>query len=252
MPTNAAKKNILSKLDAHADRLSKSTSPFSDSSKQAIKDRHEKTNANPEEFKQLYLPHYVDSPSAQFHSDLDAMMNYPEKALFIIHGPREHAKSVQFRINVMEATLNGRIQYWIFGAEKISRAWSHIEYIDMDMMDNPRVQADYDIKVIKKDSINGIYRARVTCKATGKRSLFQFEAVSDDTSGKGMTFLNLRPQGALVDDLEKTKDTHNPQNGKKKVDWVVQELYGAITGPLVWLGNMGKKTSALHQGFERI
>lgn len=252
MATKTEIKQIAELLDLHADKLSRVSSPFQDTSKQAVKERHEKTKANPEEFKQLYLPHYVDSLSAEFHADLDAMMNYPEKALFLVHGPREHAKSVECRINVMEGTLNGRIQYWIFGAEKVSRAWSHIDYIHMDMMDNPRIQADYDIKVLKYDSINGIYRARVTCKATGKRNMFQFEAVSDDTSGKGMTFLNMRPQGALVDDLEKTKDTYNPQNGKKKVDWVVQELYGAITGPLVWLGNMGRKTSALHQGFEEI
>ncbi|MDZ7802376.1 hypothetical protein [Thiohalophilus sp.] len=108
------------------------------------------------------------------------------------------------------------------------------------------------MKVSRADSINGIYQARITHKATGKRNNFRLQALSDETSGKGLLFMNLRPQGALVDDLETTKETLNPANGKKKLDFVLQELYGAITGPLVWLGNMGRKTSALHQGFEHI
>lgn len=252
MASLAAKRRIDKQLEAHASKLNRVTKAFPSNTKEDQKERHQKTAGNPEAFKQMYLPHYVDAESATFHADLDAMMNYPEKALFIVHGPREHAKSVQCRINVFEGLLNGRISYWVFGAEKVSRAYSHIDYIYFDMVDNPRIREDYTIKITRNDSVNGIFRGIVTCKATGKRNHFQLEAVSDDTSGKGMTFLNKRPQGALVDDLEKTKDTHNPANGRKKVDWVLQELYGAITGPLVWLGNMGRKTSALHQGFEEI
>jgi hypothetical protein len=252
MATRTALKNVQNKLDQHADRLSKSVSPFADLSIEGSKKRHEKTNGNPEAFKQTYLTHYVDAPSASFHADLDAMMNYPEKAVFPVHGPREHAKSSQCRINVMEAVLNGRIQFWLFGAEKISQAYSHIDYINIDLNDNARIKADYDIKVLRNDSINGIYRARVICKATGRRSTFQLQAVAGGTSAKGITFVDKRPQGALVDDLEKTADTYNPDNGRKKVDWVLQELYGAVTGPVIWLGNMGRKTSALHQAFEEI
>lgn len=252
MATRTAQRKVQDQLEAFVERLSKETPPFKDSGKEAAKNRLEKTKGNTEQFKQLYVPHYVDSLSAAFHADLDAIMCYPEQALFPVHGPREHAKSVQCRLNVMEGILNARIQYWIFGAAKVSLAWSHIEYIHADLVNNERITQDYDIKITRYDSINGVYRGKATNKATGKRNNFQLQAISDDTAGKGLLFMAKRPQGALVDDLETTSESRNPDNGKKKLDFVLQELYGALTGPLIWLGNMGRKTSALHQAFEHI
>lgn len=252
MATRSAQKKVLDQLDAFVEKLSKQVAPFSDHSKDAQKERRQRTLGNIEEFKKTYVPHYVDSESASFHGDLDAMMQYPEQALFLAHGPREHAKSVQCRLNVLEGVMNGRIEYWVFAAEKVSQAWQHIEYINADLLNNERIKQDYEVKVVRYDSVNGIYQARVTHTATGKRNNFRLQAISDETSGKGLLFMNLRPQGALVDDLETTKESLNPANGKKKLDFILQELYGAITGPLVWLGNMGRKTSALHQAFEHI
>jgi len=257
MATQAAKRKVREQLDEFVNRLSKDTAPFKDTSREGQKERLAKTRGNPEEFKQVYVPHYtvvdaVKYKSATFHADLDAMMKYPEQALFIVHGPREHAKSVQCRINVMEGILNGSIQYWVFAAAKSGLAWKHIDFIAADLLFNDRIAQDYEVKITKYDSQKGEFRGIITCKATGKRNHFQLEAFSDDMVAKGMTFINHRPQGCLVDDLESTKDSRNEDNGKKKLDFVVQELYGAITGPLVWLGNMGRKTSALHQGFEHI
>lgn len=252
MATRSAQKKVQDQLDAFVERLSKEVAPFKDTSKEGAKARLEKTKGNTEEFKQMYAPHYVDAPSAKFHADLDAMMNYPEQALFAVHGPREHAKSVQCRLNVMEGIVNGSMQFWVFAAQKVNQAWSHIEYIHADLVNNERIRQDYDIKITRYDSTNGIYRGKATCKATGKQNNFQLQALSDDTSGKGLLFMAKRPQGALVDDLETVSEARNPKNGEKKLNFVLQELYGAITGPLVWLGNMGRKTSALHQAFEHI
>lgn len=252
MPSIQEQKRIDALLEAHLELLSKEIKPFQDTSRAASAKRLKNTQGNIEAFKQTYMPHYLDAPSASFHADLDAMMQYPEKALFIVHGPREHAKSVECRMNVMEGVLNGRIQYWVFGAEKVTQAYQHIDAIFVELAENPLVKADYEIKILRNDSNEGKFRARVTCKANGLRNHFQLEAVSDGTSGKGLLFGQYRPQGALVDDLEKLLDQYNPENGRKKNSWVRQELFGAITGPLVWLGNMGRKTSALHQGFEEI
>ncbi len=252
MASLAEEKRIKELIDGYHKIINETTPPFADRSQSAIELRHEQTSGDIEAFKQIYTPHYIDSPSAQFHADLDAMMHYPEKALFLIHGPREHAKSVQCRLNILEGVLNGRLQYWIFGAEKVSQAYQHIDAIFLELAENPRIKADYTIKVQRNDSTIGKFRAKVTCKATKRRNHFELEAVSDGTSAKGLLFLQLRPQGALVDDLEKTKDTYNKDNGKKKNDWVRQELFGAVTGPVIWLGNMGRKTSALHQAFEEI
>jgi hypothetical protein len=252
VPSSQEIKRLNALQEAHIERLSKEIIPFKDTGREASAERLAKTEGNIEAFKLTYMPHYLDAPSAAFHDDLDTMMQYPEKALFLVHSPREHAKSVQCRMNVLEGILNGRIQYWIFGAEKVPQAYQHIDAIFVELAENFRIKADYEVKILRNDSNEGKFRARVTSKATGKSNTFQLEAVSDGTSGKGLLFGQYRPQGALIDDLEKLQDQYNPENGRKKNSWVRQELYGAITGVLVWLGNMGRKTSALHQAFEEI
>ena len=252
MANQRVRTKIEKQLERFHEQLSQDIPPFRDTSKKAQKQRYDLLEQGTDHLIGLYMNHYKDSETATFHYDLDAMFAYPEPAVFPVHGPREHAKSVRSRMNVLRAALTGDLKYWVFASETISRAWEHIEYIDFEFTNNHRLSADFDIDVKKKDSQKGIYRVKVKTKATGKSNYFMLQAVSDDTSGKGLLFMQHRPQGAIVDDLEKTKDTYNPENGKKKVDFVVQELWPACTGPVVWLGNMGRKGSALHQVFEEI
>jgi len=252
MANRQAKSRIEKQLEKFHEQLSQDIAPFQDSTRDAQKQRYALLESNTDHLIDLYMGHYKDSDPAMFHYDLDAMFTYPEAAIFPVHGPREHAKSVRSRMNVLRMALTGELKFWVFASETISRAWEHIEYIDFEFQNNHRLIADFEIDVKKKDSIKGIYRVKITSRANSKSNYFMLQAVSDDTSGKGLLFMQHRPQGALVDDLEKTKDTYNPTNGRKKVDFVVQELWPACTGPVVWLGNMGRKASALHQAFEEI
>ena len=252
MANRRVKSKIEKQLEKFHEQLSQDIAPFKNTSRDAQRQRFNLLKDGTDHLIDLYMSHYKDSDPARFHYDLDAMFTYPEAAIFPVHGPREHAKSVRSRMNVLRAALIGELKYWVFASETISRAWEHIEYIDFEFENNHRLRADFTIDVKKKDSVKGIYRVKLTAKATNKSNYFMLQAVSDDTSGKGLLFMQHRPQGAIVDDLEKTKDTYNPENGKKKVDFVVQELWPACTGPVVWLGNMGRKGSALHQAFEEI
>lgn len=250
MATWSAKKKVQAQLESFEIQLSRETPPFADTSQTAIRNRWNRCADDTGAFIDTYTPHYKDAPDAGFHGDLDAMVNYPEHGLFWLHGPREHAKSVRCRLNVLRRLLNCELKYFVFASEKVSQSWDHIDYIHFELTENHRIGSDFDIEVVKKDSQTGKYRVRITCKASGRRTYCQLHAVSSDTSGKGLTFLQYRPQGALVDDLEKTLDTYNRENGRKKVGFVKQELWPATTGPVVWLGNMGRKDSALHQAFE--
>lgn len=252
MANQRFKTKIEKQLERFHEQLSMEIPPFKDTSKEAGRERYKKLQEGTDHLIDLYMSHYKDADTAGFHYDVDAMFTYPAAALFPLHGPREHAKSVRSRMNVLRSALTGDLKFWLFASETVSKAFEHIEYIDFEFTMNHRLKTDFDIDVKKKDTQKGIYRAKVTCKANGKSNYFMLRAVSSDTSGKGLLFMQHRPDGALVDDLEKTKDTYNPENGKKKLDFVVQELYPACTGPVVWLGNMGRKGSALYQAFEHI
>ncbi|MDZ7802375.1 hypothetical protein [Thiohalophilus sp.] len=61
MATRSAQRKVQDQLEAFVEKLSKQTAPFSDTSKEAQKERRDKTLGNIEEFKKTYVPHYVDS-----------------------------------------------------------------------------------------------------------------------------------------------------------------------------------------------
>lgn len=246
----SAKRKVREQLEAFEEQLSRELPAFKDTSREAIRRRWEECGDDTSAFMRMYTPHYVDSEDAVFHADLDAMIEYPEQALFFLHGPREHAKSVRCRLNILRRILDGQIKYYVFAGETITKAWEHIEYIQFELEKNHRISADFEVEVKKIDAQSGKLRCKVKHRGTGTSNYFMLQAVGEGTSGKGLTFLQHRPGGALVDDLEKTKDTYNRDNGTKKLTFVKQELYAACTGPVVWLGNMGRKDSALHQAFE--
>lgn len=250
MATRSAKRKVERQLRAFEEQLTRELPAFKDTSGEAIRERWDQCGRDTTAFMKTYTPHYRDADDADFHADLDAMMNYPEQAFFFLHGPREHAKSVRCRLNVLRKILNGEIKYFVFAAETITKAWEHIEYILFELEKNHRVGADFDIYINKIDSQSGKLRCTVKHAGSARKNYCMLQAVGEGTSGKGLTFLQYRPQGALVDDIEKTKDTYNRENGKKKLSFVKQELYPACTGPVTWLGNMGRKDSALHQAFE--
>jgi len=229
------------------DRLSRETAPFKDVSPEGIKKRYRETLHDTDAWGKLYMPHYFDSPTPSFHVDIDAALDYPEKVVFVLHGPREHAKSARARIKLLKNILNGQVKYWLFGSEKLSLSWDHIDYLFIEMVDNRYITSDYDITVQQRNEQKGKLRFRVLNKSTGKIHTVLLEAVSYETQVKGKLFMNLRPQGATIDDLENTRSAKNASTGAEKWTWVLQELFGAVTGPVLWLGNIGRETSAMYQ-----
>jgi hypothetical protein len=227
------------------DRLSKESPPFKDSSQEAIRKRYDQTKGDTDAFGRMYLPHYFTDDTPTFHDDIDAMLDYRHKAIFPIHGPREHGKSARGRIKLLHRILKGEIKYWLFGSEQLGLAFDHIDYIFLELVENRRIRSDYEITNIKKDESKAKLRFRITNKATRKRTYVLLEGVSYGTPVKGKLFMQHRPQGATVDDFESTRTSKNSRISGEKVDWILQELYGAVTGPVIWFGNIGNENSAL-------
>ena len=241
----AAKKRLREQLVDLQDRLSKDTPPFKDSSTPAVKKRYESVKEDADKFGRLYLPHYFDAETPVFHTDIDTILDYPERALFPVHGPREHGKSARGRIKLMHKIFRGDIKYWLFASEQLGLAWDHIDYIFYELVENRRLKSDFEINIIKRDEQKAKLRFRVTNRATGKRHNILLEGVSYGTPVKGKLFISQRPQGCTVDDFESTRSSKNSRIAGEKVDWILQELYGAVTGPIVWFGNIGNQSSAL-------
>lgn len=242
----ATEKRLQRQLDEFTERLSREVAPFRDTSTDAVRERYYRTRRDTEAFGRTYTPHYFDAPSAAFHTDLDAMLEADEREVYVVHGPREHAKSSRARVNLLRQFVNGDLRYYLFGSEHLNLSKKHVEAFHVELTQNVRLLADYRIVVQKWESDEGILQARITPRATGKSHTIRLEAISYGTSAKGRLFIHIRPQGALVDDFENTRTARNEKISREKLQWVLQELYPAVTGPVVWLGNVGHETSALY------
>ena len=241
------------RLDELRDRLSRQVSPFEDATKEAATARYEACEHDTEAFGHAYAPHYFESESAAFHSDLDAMADAGVRHIFVVHGPREHAKSTRLRIALLRKICYGQVRYPLVGSEDLKLSRAHLEAFKLELEENRRIQADFRVEILTWDKSDGILRLRVSPVATESRHMVQIEAISYRTKVKGKLFLQHRPDFALLDDFEDTNSARNERIASEKVEWALKDLYPAVSAraPIVWLGNTGADTSALYQAMLR-
>ena len=248
-----AEKRIEKQLSEMEERVRADVAPFGDMSPDGQKRRYAES-ADPDAFARTYAPHYCTAPVDAFHRDVDALVagwtpdGHPDDEAFVhvIHGPREHAKSVRARIGLLRRVLRGELHYPLVISEHLYLAQAHVDYLLIELTANARVSADYDVDVLLRDRSDGILRLAVTPRATGVRRLVQIDAASYGRPVKGRVFIQNRPDFALIDDFEATRSAKNDTISKEKRNWVLQEVYPACVGPIVWFGNVGHDTSALY------
>ena len=245
----AEQRKLEAQLAELQDNLSKEVTGFTDTSKEARKERFRAALTSTEAFGRAFMPHYFDSPSAGFHQDIDKMTGASKRHVYVVHGPREHAKSTRARAALLRRVLKGELHYPLVVSEELKLAKGHLLTLQAELTANPRIAEDFDIEVTRQNMTEGILRLRITPKATGKSHRVRIDAVSYGSKVKGKIFLQHRPDFALIDDFEDGISSRNEQIGREKVEWVLQDLYPAVndTGPLIWVGNTARDTSALFQ-----
>lgn len=254
-------KRMEEQLEELQQSLSEDVPAFRDTSVEAAQSRRQKTahenGATIQDFGETYLPHYFTSDPAPFHRDLDQMVVSADRHVYIVHGPREHAKSTIVRCGLIREVLNGRRHYPLVISEDLKISEAHLAYIGAELTNNRRIQADYDVEVQRFTA--GVLQVRVTPRATGLASTARLEASSHKRGVKGSLFRQHRPDFALIDDFEDRESARSTSIAEKKTDWVFQELYPACAGgpdatdgdengaPIIWLGNTTAQSSALYQ-----
>lgn len=233
------------------ERIAKDVTAFQEESKTTKAERLAACEHDNGNFGRTYLPHYFTSPDSPFHADLDKMSEVRKRHIFVIHGPREHAKSVRFRAALLRKILYGEFHYPLFISEDLKDAKKHLFELCAEMTSNPRITGDFKINITTLNLTEGIVRGTVTRPGKGLSSHFSLEAASYGTKVKGSLFMQWRPDAAFIDDFENTRTSRNPETGKAKLNWVLQELYGAVAknAPIFWVGNTGAATSALYYAF---
>ncbi len=247
-----ADRKIQQQLEEFEARVRADVAPFGDMSPAGIAARWTETETT-EAFGQIYAPHYCSAPSDAFHADVDALVDgytpahHPDGEAYVwpVHGPREHAKSIRSRVGLLKRVCRGTVHYPIIISEQLYVAQAHIDYLLVDLVANVRIAADYEVEVMLRDRSDGVLRLRVTPRATGVAHLVQLDACSYGRPVKGRVFMQWRPDFVLIDDFENTRSARNREISHLKAGWVLQEVYPAVVGNIVWFGNVGHDTSAL-------
>ena len=247
----AQDKRLEKQLAELQSRLSSDVSPFRDNSPAARLKRYGEADASVDGFGRRYTPHYFDLPPAGFHYHLDAMAAWQRKHLFVVHAPREHGKSTRMMIIKLRALLLGHRHFWLKVSETLDLAQRDLAFVLMELKNNTRINADFDIRYIKTDSDK--LWLRITPRATGKTHVCALEAYSYGTPMRGTRFMRYRPDACDIDDFENARSARNKKISGEKLNWVLTELYLAVTGraPIIWLGNNLAKTGAMNQAFTR-
>jgi len=240
---------IHKKLEEFQEFLSKETTPFSLDGP-TLEERDTLGRQDVFEFGALYTPHYFTLPPAQFHRELFTMTEYRKKHLFVVTGPREFGKSILLRVAKLRMVLYGLRHYIFKISETLTLARNDIDFLVSELLFNSRIKGDFKIKILKNDDDET--RLRITNKFTGRSHFVKLEPKSYGTPVVGSIFMQYRPDYAEIDDFENTKTARNQKIGEKKVDWVIEELYLAVSkdAPIVWVGNNHAKTSAINQAIE--
>lgn len=248
-----AERKLQRQLDEFEGRVRAQVGAFTDQSPAAQARRWTETQ-DTEAFGRTYTPHYLTAPADPFHYDVDALVDgytppaHPDGEAFVwsVHGPREHAKSIRARVGLLKRVLRGTLHYPLVCSEHLYIAEAHLDYLLVDLTANVRVEADFEVEVLMRDRSSGLLRLRVTPRATGVSHLVQLDACSYGRPIKGRVFMQWRPDFVLIDDFENTRSARNLEISKEKLDWVLQEVYPAVVGNVVWFGNTGHDTSALY------
>ena len=245
----AEQKQLEAQLAELQERLSQEVTAFQDTTRAAQKERFEGALAETEAFGRAYMPHYFNSPSAAYHTDLDQMTEARSRHIYVVHGPREHAKSTRCRAALLRRVLRGELHYPLVVSEELKLAKGHLLTLQAELTANARIQEDFDVQVTRQNMTEGILRLRVTPEATGQSHQVRIDAASYGSKVKGKIYLQYRPDFVLIDDFEDGTSSRNERVGREKVTWVKQDLYPAVNdaGPIIWLGNTARDTSALFQ-----
>lgn len=184
--------------------------------------------------------HYMKDPFAWFH--LSAAQDITEDPGFFgtLEWPREHAKSVF--LNVMMPLwlyARGELQGMITVSANEDKAKTLLADLQAEFVSNKRWINDYGELARFGDWRDGAFS---TTDGYG------FWAFGRGQSPRGTRKAQHRPNYAVVDDIDDKVIVKNQQRVKEAVNWILEDLYGALSikgARLVIAGNRIHKYSIL-------
>lgn len=184
--------------------------------------------------------HYMEDPFGWFH--LKAARDITDDPTFFgtLEWPREHAKSVFLEVMIaLWLYARGELQGMIIGSSTEDKAKTLLADVQAEFISNNRWINDYGELARFGDWRDGAFS---TTDGYG------FWAFGRGQSPRGTRKAQHRPNYAVVDDIDDKVIVRNQQRVKDTVNWILEDLYGALSikgARLVIAGNRIHKYSIL-------
>lgn len=172
------------------------------------------------QFCEYYFPHYLDSKFGWFHKKAAKAITGDDNIFCILEWPREHAKSV-FANLMMPLFLyaRGEITGMVVASANETKAKTLLADIQAEFESNQLFISDYGNLTSLGDWQTGHF---TTTEGIG------FWAFGRGQSPRGIRKAAKRPNYAVIDDIDDKVICKNEKRVKEAVDWVLEDLYGAL------------------------
>ena len=191
-------------------------------------------------FCKYYFPHYIDSEFAWFHRKAAKDIATDPNIFACLEWPREHAKSVFVDVLLpLWLKAKGELTGMVLASDNEEKAKGLLGDVQAELANNHRYSNDFGEQFKNGDWRNGWFATSDGCG---------FWSFGLGQSPRGIRRAAKRPNYAVIDDADNKKRCKNKTLVKEAVDWILGDLYGAIsiTGArLIVAGNRIHKFSVI-------
>jgi len=186
-------------------------------------------------FDKVYFPSDLYdnyAPPSKFHKQLTEIADKHDKLAYVIHGPREFAKTLTFKKHFIWQMLFGKRKFMAVASQNLKVPKAFLLDLFYILSYNTRLKNDFAVEFIER-STEKMY---IRCK-TNPKSTF-VETLSEERSSKGLQRGFTRVDFIYVTDLENTTSPLSKDAVEKRIA-VMNEMRTSLSsdGVLIWEGN---------------
>jgi len=186
-------------------------------------------------FDKIYFPPELYdnyAPAGKFHHTLTDVAEKHDKLAYVIHGPREHAKTLTLKKHFIWSLLFGKRKFMAIASQNLKVPKAFLLDLYYIVAFNTKIKNDFNVEFLERSTEKIFLR----CK-TNPQGTF-IETLSEDRSSKGLQRGFTRVDYILVTDLETTTSPLSKDAVEKRI-LVVNEMRTSLStdGVLIWEGN---------------
>jgi hypothetical protein len=203
---------------------------------------------DPEFFIQFFLGEEIHLPVPEFHKDIFSVMTAIEIDRFVCAIPRDHAKTTLAKLTCVYYFLFSSYRFIVYLSNTSEIAVPSTNDI-VDFLKSDNFQNAFGVcHFITEQHGKGIYKF-VLPESFGSKTCI-LRALGAGKQVRGINVDNIRPQLAIVDDLEDNDNIATEDLFRKLKHWVYGPFIKCLdkfNNKVIWLGNMISKQSLLYE-----